>query len=156
MAQYIEIKNWQRTHSFHQIDPAPIYARAKVIDGDNDDGTYMLSVVKAAKDLGLLPISSNLEVIKSAVDVRYALHANQICLLAMRITKGWYNASNINGYILDNKEYVGGHMILGCWYAVGKGFGWQNSWGTSWGVQGFGRCTEAQFDSQFMEAGIIT
>jgi len=155
LAGYVEARDWQKAHRYTQVDPAPRYKEAKRIDGDDNAGTYLSSIYQAGKLHGDFDHTANIEILRTLNDVKYALHSNLVCFLCFRITDGWYHPNKVTGFVSDGSNTIGGHCVLGCWYATGQGVGFQNSWGLDWGVNGFGRLTEKQFAEQFMEGMIV-
>jgi hypothetical protein len=160
MATVIEIAKWKKTRERVTIDPAPIYVKAKLHDGNNDPGTYLDSVFVAARKLGLIPESASMRALRTRNDVKFAIREFEVCLLGLMITDGWNDVNLRTGYIGNGKQKLGGHAIAGCWYndtpgARDNGIGIGNSWGLSWGVNGFGRLTWEQFDEQFMYGLVV-
>lgn len=154
MAGWLEWFKWKYYGVYQQIDPAPIYKRAKQIDGaPKEDGTYLESVLQAAQDLSLLaPVDrdSIREVVEPG-QVRQAIHRYGPILCAFNITTGWAEAQ-ANGWIPDKGVPYGGHAVVGIGYADNEQqpwFGLQNSWGDKQGWMGFNRMTPQQFANQF-------
>jgi len=152
MAGWLEHYNWKYKGVATQIDPAPIYARAKQLDGyPNVEGTRLDCVLQAAQDLSLLmplEVGSVREV--GLNDVEQALHRYGVILSAFRITDQWDQAAP-NGWIPEGGTYVGGHAVLLCGYALydPPWYAFQNSWGTAQGWRGFNRVSPALMAQQF-------
>lgn len=160
MATVIEVAKWKQGRMRKTIDPGPIYAEAKRIDGDDNEGTYLDSVFKASKNLGLIGPGSTMRALKTRNDVKFAIREHEVCLLGFMISDGWNEVNRRTGYIGLGRDKLGGHAVAGCWYndiagARDIGIGWGNSWSPSWGVNGFGRMTWAQFEEQFMYGLVV-
>ena len=153
MAGAIEVENWRMHHVAKQQDAARIYAEAKKIDGNNSPGTSFPSVFDAAKNLGILSQGSEYETIRSRAELMFALHKYGVCLLGFVINEGW-NYCGADGWISDYDGVLGGHAVLGCFYDK-DGVGFQNSWGVTWGSNGYGRMTWDQYDKQIMDGMVI-
>ena len=150
VAGWLETRNWRTTHVAEQVDAAPIYAEAKRIDGTSSEGTYLTSVAQAVQNLKLVQGTIRSAEVRTLDDLQFALHRDAVCLGAFMATRGWNACDPKTGWIGGSSEAVGGHAVLMCWYQDGKGVGWQNSWSPTWGMQGFGRMTEAQFREQWL------
>lgn len=156
MAGLIEVRTWINTHIPKTVDPAPLYAEAKRIDGNNSPGTYFESVFQAAKNLKLIPDTATLVKLTNFLDVKFALHKNAVCLLGFNIDDGWNKTDTRSGWVDNGTRTLGGHAVLGCYFYDSRSLseppsvGFQNSWSSSWGMRGFGRMTLSQFDKQFM------
>ena len=160
MASVIEVALWKKTREHRTIDPVPIYDEAKRIDGNSEPGTYLDSVVHAAKTLGLISIDARARALRTRNDVKFALREFEVCLLGMKITQGWNNVDARTGFIGPDPQSLGGHAVTACWYddspgSSAPGIGIENSWGLSWGVRGFGRMTWEQFDKQFLYGLVV-
>lgn len=152
MAGWIEYYNWKYRGIAEQIDPNPIYARAKEIDeAPGIDGTTLDAVLKAAEDLQLISQvnSTSIRYVNTA-EAQQALHRYGVILSAFTVTDKWSYATN-DGWIPGGGSEIGGHAVVLCgysnvnkppWYAI------QNSWGQQ-GWQGFNRLTPATFTDQF-------
>jgi len=153
MAGWLEWYRW-KLGIYEQVDPNPIYAEAKRIDGNNEDGTYLESVLQAAQNLGWIPHGAvkNIREVIEPGEVRQALHRYGPILAAYDITTAWGEARP-DGTIPDNGLSFGLHAVDLVFYDA-KWFGNQNSWGESHGMKGFNRLTQKQFEEQF-QYGLI-
>lgn len=153
MAGLLEVYHWKKNRVPTTIDPKPIYAEAKRIDGNNSEGTYLESVFQAAITLGLLPETAHPVMLTGLLDVKFALHRYTVCIAGFRITSGW-NRVGRDGWIGEADDSLGGHAVLLNWYSdFGSredGVGWTNSWNRAWGNDGRGRMRIRQFRPQFM------
>jgi len=157
MAGCIEFHNWRTYGTAIQVDPAPIYARAKQIDGlgDGVEGTTLEAVVQASQDLGLLSWVDNATIrdISHPLEIKRALHRNGVLLAAFEITDQWMHASP-DGWIPEGGEKIGGHACVLCAYdqvSARPFYGFQGSWGEQ-GWRGFNRLSPQQFAEQFIYA----
>lgn len=160
MATVIEVAKWKKNRIRETIDPAPIYAKAKLLDGNNEPGTYLDSVFLASQKLGLISPESKMRPLYNMNDVKFAIREFEICLLGFMITEGWNSVDKRSGFIGAQNGKLGGHAVTGCWYndtpgASDNGIGIGNSWGLGWGVNGFGRLTWKQFEEQFMYGLVV-
>jgi hypothetical protein len=117
-----------------------IYSAAETIDGDgpfppNDNGSYGLSVAKAAKNAGLIS------------GYTHATSLNAMCSALQRgpviIGINWYdsfdtpNPSSGRVEISSNAVIRGGHEVCVNWIDVkNRLFVATNSWGVGWGIKG--------------------
>ena len=149
----IEARSWRLSDSYAQIDPFPLYVKAKEIDGMPDtDGTTLTAVSQAAISLGVLPCGAQIRIVTNENDVRYACHTRSGCLAGFNITRDWMTSTGQT--IVDTgAESVGGHAVWICGYD--KDTVWIcNSWGTDWMWNGFAKLPWAAFRKQFM-SGVI-
>lgn len=160
MAGIVEYYRWRVTGIAQQVDPDPIYAYAKQIDGEpNSDGTTLECVVQAAIALDLMPINpKSIRVVKSPFDVQRAIHRYGPILSGYSINQGWFNVP-ANGWITDSGPQLGGHAVVTCGYANDETPQYteiQNSWGDKDGVgwRGYMRMTPQQFSSAF-QYGVV-
>jgi len=153
MAGWLEFYNWKYHGVAAQIDPDPIYARAKQLDGEpTAAGTTLECVLQAAQDLNLISAlnTASIRQVKAA-GVQQALHRYGVVLSAFSITEGWGNATP-NGWLLNSGLALGGHAVLMCGYSEIDTPSWyalQNSWGEDQGWRGFNRMSPAMFNQQF-------
>lgn len=155
MAGWLEFWNWKLRGVCQQIDPEPIYARAKQIDGlGGGDGTTLEAVFQAAQDLNLMSAVAQESVreIATAEEVKEALHRHGVVLTGFQITEGWLRAKP-DGWIESGGMLLGGHAALTCAFSSVEDpewFGVQNSAGVEYGWNGFCRMSRTQFDQEFM------
>lgn len=148
MAGIIESVNWWQTGKRVTVDPVPIYAEAKRIDGEpgQDNGTTLDSIVTAAQNLSLLNIRRVFD-IENGYELRYALHKFPLVLGGFRITKGWNDVDG-KGVIRPSNERIGGHAVDINYYDQ-LGVGILNSWGTDWARNGMAFLRWDDFSQQF-------
>lgn len=154
MAGWLEFYNWKYKGVAQQIDPDPIYARAKQLDGEPTvQGTTLEAVLQAAQDLQLISDIATTSIRQvSAKGVAQALHRYGVVLAAFDITENWTDARP-NGWIAEGGLGLGGHAVLLCGYSLVDTPPWyaiQNSWGEQNGWRGFNRMAVPMFDSQFV------
>lgn len=153
VAGWVEFVRWKFYGIADQIDPNPIFKRAKDIDGlGGGEGTTLEAGVQAAVDLGLIPSAVNVRAITSAQEVQRALHRYDVMIGAFMCTEGWMNATP-DGWIFSGKEKLGGHAVLMTGYALRDDppyYQLQNSWGEKQGWRGFNRMALHVFDDTFI------
>lgn len=156
LAGCLEFHNWKREGVAEQIDPYPIYKRAKEIDEmPNVEGTTLEAAVQAAMDLGLLSWLDNAGIreVISADQVKRAMHRSGVLLAAFNITDQW-SFADAEGWIPEGGQMAGGHAVCLCSYDQVFSrpyFGFQGSWGNQ-GWRGFNRLSPEQFRMQFSYA----
>lgn len=157
-AGYCEFIHWKTHHYPEQMDGDAVYAEAKKMDGSpNVNGTWPKFGVRAAINLGLIQ-GNGKYVQKGRKNVKFALHQYGVCVAGFMITTEWNKVEKKSGLIVDmgnNAQNRGGHAVLLCGYD-NTGVYIQNSWGTEWGLHGFGLLRWSQFDRQFMSGMVIT
>jgi len=153
MAGWLEFYNWKYKGIAEQIDPDPIYARAKQLDGEpTAEGTTLECVLQAAQDLNLISTvdTASIRHVKTS-GVQQALHRYGVILSAFDITEQWGSAT-ANGWIPEGGLSLGGHAVVLCGYSVIDTPPWyaiQNSWGEQQGWRGFNRVSPELFNQQF-------
>lgn len=154
IAGWVEYYRWKKQGIAQQIAPAPIYERAKSMDGmPGVEGTTLEAGLQAAQDLGLMsPIEAgSLREVNSPAEVQQSLHRYGVVLAAFNVTDGWMK-SDSGGWIRDGEESLGGHAVVLCGYSLIETPPWfalQNSWGEGVGWRGFNRLTLDMFNKQF-------
>lgn len=147
-AGQIEVKNWKSLHYPEQIDPIPIYAEAKRLDGDSSDGTSLDNAAQAVINLKIY--NGDAKFINKDLDtIRYAVHTNDIVVGGFLITDEWNLVKD--GIITKSSgaAVLGGHAVLIVGYDE-KGLYIQNSWGPNWGSWGFALIPWELVSAQFM------
>lgn len=153
MAGWIEYYNWKYDGITAQIDPDPIYKRAKELDGmPLVEGTTLECALQAAQDLHLISVvdAASIRTV-SSTGVQQALHRYGVVLSAFTITDKWWNAT-ADGWLNKGGLEIGGHAVLTIGYSAVDTPPWfavQNSWGEKQGWRGFNRMTPEMFHQQF-------
>lgn len=153
-AGLVEYWRWKLLGVKEQIDPAPIYRRAKMLDGIEGDGTTLHAAVQAAVDVGLMGAPLNLRTVSKVSDMQRAVHRYDVVISAFAITDAWSRVAK-DGWLKPGGDYVGGHAVLTVGYADDDEKWWaiQNSWGDGgYGWCGFLRVAPDQFKQQFKYA----
>ena len=153
MAGVIEYYNWMMTGVQAQVDPNPIYERAKEIDDKPfSDGTTLKAVVEAAIDLKLIPIDLKTVTMVDRGGIKRALHRHGVVLSGFVISSGWKQAKP-DGWLTQTSEKLGGHAVVTIGYSEAESPPWyaiQNSWGDNdYGWRGFCRMSPEQFNAEF-------
>lgn len=162
-SNFAESVLWRRDGYPKTIDPDPLYAHAKTIDGDpTGDGTYLECTLDAllekryfdrsvckVKTFGgkILGFGSGL------ADVKTAIHRYGCCIAGFNITGEWFSPRG--GVIRGGGESQGGHAVTLVGYDK-DGVLILNSWGRSYAHDGKVYITNKAFDEQFMYAGVLT
>ena len=137
-AGYIEVLRLVRDGTAEQINPAPIYTRAKYLSPRSQKktkGTTITLAFMACMSLGLLPDNAKIRLITNSIELRSAMFRQQfpgVAIAAYHITDGWYNADT-DGWIGNQNKFVGDHCVLACQYNE-RGVGNQNSWNDTHGA----------------------
>jgi len=155
-AGMIEVRNWQIRHYPEQISGDDIYREAKVIDGNNHDGTSLDSAAQAAINLHL--IDGKLKFIANEIDtIKFCIHSHLTFVAGFAITNEWNMVNKRTGMIIDygnNALNRGGHAVLVCGYCQ-EGVYIQNSWGQSWGIWGYAIIPWSKVEKQYMYGMVI-
>ena len=154
---------WRKNDYISQIDPVPIYKRAKQIDGDPyGEGTSLTAVLQVLLEKGYFNSKEcRIQVIDKVNgfenSIKYAIHKFGCLLLACDITEEWYlcgpKKTSITGKSYNTS--IGGHAILCCGYNE-DGVIIHNSWGEEWGQYGFALITWAALKQQFIYAAVLS
>lgn len=153
LAGWLEFYRWKYHGDTTQIDPAPIYNRAKQIDNfPNEEGTSLQAGLQAAQDLTLMSAvaQESIREVRTEAEVRQALHRYGVVFGCFRATDQWAKAGP-DGWMKMDGAYLGGHAVLLCGYSTidEPYFAIQNSWGESVGWKGFERMSPEQFNAEF-------
>lgn len=153
LAGWLEYNRWKNDGITKQIDPDPIYSRAKQIDEIVGEGTTLEAGLQAIQDLGLVSANqvNNIRSVSYPGDVKRAIHKYGVVLAAFDATSNWQFA-NKNGWIEPGGNSIGGHAVILCGYSdIDKipYFSLQNSWGENQGWRGFNRISQELFVEQF-------
>lgn len=152
---------WRKNDVPRDIDPKPIYAAAKRIDGmPNEDGTTLTAVCDVLRSQYFDGAKCKTQVIgknNAAANIRYAVHKFGCCLSGFLITEEWYGLRKSNPVITGEKlnNPLGGHAVLICGYTKNYVI-IQNSWGESWGSHGFAFISWEAFAKQFQYGAVLT
>jgi len=151
MAAKIEKDNWAVTGIVKQIDPGPIYKKAKKIDGIDGEGTTLDAAFQACIDLRLLPYDTKPIIITDIVTARRYLHRWGSVIVGLQIDEGWYSAEP-DGWIVPYGRPLGGHAVHYIEYAADyeQYDAVDNSWGSAQGWRGFNRFTHKYFEKMFV------
>lgn len=155
-AGYVEVHQWREQHYPEQVDADEIYQRAKVIDGNNDPGTYLESVAQVIIDMKL--VEGEIKYVEDNINsIKFAIHKHLVVIGGFMITNEWNQVNPKTGKIIDlgtDSVKYGGHAVLLCGYS-NEGIFIQNSWGSKWGLYGFGLIPWNQVIEQFMYGVVI-
>lgn len=155
-AGYAEVYNWSIKHYPEQYDGDLIYAEAKKIDGmPNANGTILRCAGQGAINAKVIKGVVK-QVVKSQIDVQFAVHQYKTCVAGFMITDEWNLVEKNTGKISKSNNPItrGGHAVLICGYDL-DGVYIQNSWSENWGIYGFAILSWEQFGKQIMDASII-
>ena len=164
-ANYAEEKLRRKNGYSMQIDPAPLYAYAKTIDGDPDgDGTYLECTLEALlqkeyfdeSKCKIKTIGGGLFGNASALrEVKGAIFRHGTIVAGFNITGEWFSPKK--GVVTHKAGFSseGGHAV----HLVGydkDGVLIQNSWGSDYAHEGFLYLTNNAFEHEFMYAAFLT
>lgn len=154
VAGWLEYFNWRYYGIARQIDPHPIYVRAKELDGLAGEGTTLEAGLQAARDLKLLSNVDDASIrnVENIFEAKQALHRYGVVLSAFQVTDNWFKSVE-DGWIQPGGNPVGGHAVVVCGYSSvddPQWFGIQNSWGDHQGWRGFNRLSPELFAQQFV------
>ena len=162
-SNFAESVLWRRDGYPKTIDPDPLYAHAKTIDGDpTGDGTYLECTLDALLekryfDRNVCKVKtfggSVLGLGNGLADVKTAIHRYGCCMAGFNITGEWFCPRN--GVIRGGGESQGGHAVTLVGYDR-DGVLILNSWGRSYAHDGKVFITNKAFNDQFMYAAVLT
>ena len=149
---------WRKNDYPTEFSPEPIYRKAKEIDGmPNADGTSLVAVLQSLLDSRIFdPAKSEVKVLRTVDQVKYAVHKFGCCLVGLNISKEWYDCNKHKNTICgeDSPRLIGGHAVLVCGY-LDKYVIIHNSWGVDWGSYGFAYITWQEFEREFMYGAVL-
>ena len=160
---WAESQLWKLTDIPTEIDPVEVYQYAKTIDGDpNGEGTTLVAVLQYLLDNNIFSKRNcSIKVIRRGTNsrnaVKYALHKFGSILGAFNCTTEWYDV-NINKTCISGRgNYVscGGHAVELCGYTK-ECVIIHNSWGTSYGRDGFCYMTWDEFDREWLYGAVLS
>lgn len=149
---------WRKYDVPKVYDPELHYHYAKKVDDfPNVDGTTLVAVLQSLLYYKLFSSQhSEVKVIRTIEQVKYAIHKFGCCLVGLMVTKEWYacnsKKSTISGK--NGTEFLGGHAVLACGYTR-DGVIIQNSWGSDWGSYGFALITWDEFRREFLHGAVL-
>ena len=149
---------WRKTDCALTFDPKPHYEYAKKIDGKPDeDGTTLVAVLQSLLYHNQFSSQhSQVKVLRTKEQVKYAIHKFGCCLLGLMVTKEWYTCNSKKSTISgkNGSDFLGGHAVLACGYTR-DGVIIQNSWGPEWGSYGFALITWEEFEREFSYGAVL-
>ena len=163
VCNWAEAVLWKRTGKLYNLDADQVYAKAKQLDGDVDgEGTYLECAIKAAIQLGGFE-TKNLKIDfvfndmnQTTIDtIKMLVHRYDFVHCGLKINEGWYKCNNKNYVIKPSGRELGGHAVLIVGYDQ-QGVYIQNSWGKSWGANGFCILPWDEFLKEFIYGCFIT
>jgi hypothetical protein len=143
----LQAQVWRDTGRVRDFDEARLYAEANANDGIEGDGTTLDAAVKAAQTVGYAK-DFYPRWVASRNELRWAVWRTRFVVCGFQVTENW-NRVNSRGIIPDGGAPIGGHAVLVCGYGS-YGPIVANSWGTRWGINGYGQLSWEAFDDQFM------
>jgi len=162
-SNFAESVLWRKNGYRTEINPDPLYAHAKTIDGDpTGDGTYLECTLDALLERGFFDrdickvktFGGSLFGLGSGLtDVKNAIHRYGCCIAGFNITDEWFSPKS--GVIRGGGSPRGGHAVTLVGYDR-NGVVILNSWGKSYAHDGFVYITNKAFDQQFMYGACLT
>jgi hypothetical protein len=135
-----------------QFDEEKLYREAKKIDGDNEDGTSLESVIQASGNVfGAFNDIRSIE----ADDIPWAIHQYGAAIVGLMIHESWNTPRKDDGLVTIGGRRLGGHAVDVSWYDLEEQrVGGPNWWGMDWGEHGHWSMTMKDFASCFL-AGYV-
>lgn len=160
MAGFLEQLHWRQTHVAVQYDAVALYKKAKELDESKEEGTTLDCVARAAILLGMCPGATESDIIYvlNSRDLKFSLHEYGAVVGGFNINEAWNYTNSKTGFIgTRSGSSLGGHAVKICGYATKNDAGVtiQNSWGKTWGCNGFGRMTWDQLEATYMYGLVI-
>jgi hypothetical protein len=157
MCMVLSASHWRQRNFRVDFDEGRLYRAAKKIDGNNNPGTQLESVIDAAKVIdmsvggkaGIPKISE--ECLTEPEDIPFMIHKYGILLCGFTIDDGWPKARSSDGLIPDGTNVLGGHAVVLDSFRPDARMNWgTNSWGLSYGLRGRFGLTWDQCSEQFI------
>ena len=133
---------WKYSGKLLNIDQDHVYARAKQLDGNSEDGTYLESAIQACAELMKInPYNVNMEIYyndhtnKTIEHIKHLIHKYDLIHAGFLITSAWYECTNSKYIIQNGGINQGGHAVVISGYDQ-TGVYITNSWGKEWGATG--------------------
>lgn len=169
-ADWLEVQHWIETGTGGKQYPAlEIYQRAKMLDGDNQDGTTLDHAAMAAMELGFIPPAASIRHVRGFRSIAQILHRQRCAITGFNINDNWRgtgpdgfigraDCANIGGHAVAVDSYhiylkPGGSLRDDTTWDIDRSWvGWHNSWGDRWGIGGHGRMTLRQYNASILDA----
>ena len=148
---------WRKNDYPTSFNKEEIYKYAKSIDGSpKTDGTSLDAVLKALLHFNYFDKDiCSVKILRTSLQVKYAIHKFGCCLLGMMVTDEWYRCNRSKSTISGtNDNALGGHAVLACGYNR-DGIIIQNSWNEGWGSYGFALITWDEFNREFIYGAVL-
>lgn len=162
-SNFAESVLWRRNGYPQDIDPDPLYAYAKTIDGDpTGDGTFLECTLEALLVKGFFDkdtcrvrtIGGKFFGLGSGLEgVKLAIHRYGCCIAGFNITGEWFSPEN--AVVKGGGEPQGGHAVTLVGYDR-DGVIVLNSWGSSYAHDGKVYLTNKAFGEQFIYGAVLT
>lgn len=163
-SSFAESVLWRKNGYRTEIDPVPLYAHAKTIDGDpSGDGTYLECALDALLEKkyfnrGLCKVNTFggpvLGFGSGLPSVKNAIHRYGCCIAGFNISGEWFSPAK--GVVTGrDRSSVGGHAVTLVGYDR-DGVLVLNSWGAGYAHNGFVYLTNNAFERQFMYGAVLT
>lgn len=154
---------WRLTGIKEEIDPSPLYAEAKKLDGDTlGDGTTLEAVMQAILNRGYFEGGKvktfgsswfGLDPDRAIEDVKMSVFRYGGCIIGCNIDESWYSPKD--GVIKGGGRSLGGHAIV-CAGMDDGGVVIVNSWGEKWGRGGKAYVPNKVLRDQLIYGAVIT
>jgi len=150
---------WRKRGYPEDINPAPIYMRAKDLDGmPGVDGTTLEAALQALIDKGIFDknVCSVKSVPKTMEAIKFAIHKFGVMLAGFSITEEWYKLNPKKTAVCSKMILpgLGGHAVCCCGFDP-NGVYICNSWGPHWGDCGYGLVTWDKVQEQMMCGAVM-
>jgi hypothetical protein len=157
-AGFAESILWRLRNYPEQMPPKWIYDYAKTIDGDpNGSGTSLVATLKALLWKGIFDEKvCSVKVIRTVEQLKFAIHKFGCCPVGFNISREWYRCNENKASICGEGDasLIGGHAVLACGF-MPDGLYIHNSWGESWGKDGFAIVSWEEVERQFIYGAVL-